>query len=68
MWSFGIFCDHLVNFPSIWYILWPFGIFCGHLEYFVAIWYISPVLVCWTKKNLATLASRRLRRIAAFLH
>jgi hypothetical protein len=46
MWSFGIFCDHLVNFPSIWYILWPFGIFCGHLEYFVAIWYISPVLVC----------------------
>jgi hypothetical protein len=31
------------------------GIFYGHLAYFVAIWYIFPVLVCCTKKNLATL-------------
>jgi hypothetical protein len=41
---------------TIWYILRPFGIFCGHLGYFMVIWYIfHPVLVCCTKKNLATL-------------
>jgi hypothetical protein len=40
LWSFGIFCGHLVYFLVNWYILWPFGIFCGHLVYFVAIWYI----------------------------
>jgi hypothetical protein len=47
---------------AIWYILWPFGIFYRHLVYFIAIWYIlwlfcifSPVLVCCSKKNLATL-------------
>jgi hypothetical protein len=45
-----------------WYILWPFGKFYNHLVYFMAIWYIlwefgqfSTVLVCCTKKNLATL-------------
>jgi hypothetical protein len=38
------------------------GIFHGHLEsfnrhlvYFVVIWYIFHILVCLTKKNLATL-------------
>jgi hypothetical protein len=43
-------------------ILWTLGLFYGHLAYFVAIWqffmviwYIFPVLVCCTKKNLATL-------------
>jgi hypothetical protein len=48
--NLGIFYDHLVYFKGqckyfmvIWYILWQFGIFC-------------PVLVFWTKKNLATLA------------
>jgi hypothetical protein len=35
-----IFYGHLVNFPSIRYILWHFDIFCGHLVYFVVIWYI----------------------------
>jgi hypothetical protein len=30
----GIFYCHLVNFPSIWYILGHFGIFCGHFLYF----------------------------------
>jgi hypothetical protein len=38
LWSFGIFCGHLVYFVVIWYILWSFGIFCGHLVYFVVIW------------------------------
>jgi hypothetical protein len=33
----------LVYFVAIWNILWLFGIF-------------SPILVCYTKKNLATLA------------
>jgi hypothetical protein len=38
----GKFYDHLVHFTAIWYILCLFDI-------------ISPVLVCCTKKNLATL-------------
>jgi hypothetical protein len=33
---------------AIWYISWPFGIFYGNLVNF-------PTLVCFTKKNLATL-------------
>jgi hypothetical protein len=37
-----------------WYILWTFGLFCSHLVYFMVIWYIFPVLLCCTKKNLAT--------------
>jgi hypothetical protein len=32
-----------------------FGLFYGHFVHFVAIWYIFPVLVSFTKKNLATL-------------
>jgi hypothetical protein len=39
IWSFY---GHLVYFTAIWSILWLFGIF-------------FPVLVCCTKKNLATL-------------
>jgi hypothetical protein len=42
--------------------LWPFGLFYGQFLYFVAIRYVLllfgiffPVLVCFTKKNLATL-------------
>jgi hypothetical protein len=45
----------LVYFMAIWSILRSFGIFYGHLIYFVAIRYIFPVLLCCTKKNLATL-------------
>jgi hypothetical membrane protein len=44
------------------------GIFHCHLEYFMAIWhimwaflYIFPVLVCCTKKNLATLLDTETR-------
>jgi hypothetical protein len=33
LWSFGIYCGHLVYFVVIWYILWSFGIFCGHLAH-----------------------------------
>jgi hypothetical protein len=36
----------LVYFVAIWYIIWLFGIFL-------------PVLVCCTKKNLATLVETR---------
>jgi hypothetical protein len=32
LWSFGIFCGHMVYFVVIWYILWPFW-----YMYFVAI-------------------------------
>jgi hypothetical protein len=47
----GILYGHLVYFTAIWYILCTFGLFYSHLVYFF------PVLVCCTKKNLATLTS-----------
>jgi hypothetical protein len=37
-----IFYGHLVNFPTIWYILLHFGILCGHLVCFDTFWYIVP--------------------------
>jgi hypothetical protein len=46
----GTSYDHLVYSTTICYILRPFDIFYGHLVYF------PPVLVCCTKKNLATLS------------
>jgi hypothetical protein len=52
IWSFF---GHLVYFVATWSIMWPFGLFCCHLVYFMFIWYICPVLVCCSKKNLATL-------------
>jgi hypothetical protein len=48
----------LVYFMAIWTIQGTFGIFCDHFIYFIFIGYMnvhSPVLVCCTKKNLATL-------------
>jgi hypothetical protein len=42
VWPFGL-SGHLVYFMAILFILWPFGIY-------------FPVLVCCTKKNIATLA------------
>jgi hypothetical protein len=45
----------LVYFMDIWYILKPFGVFYWPLVYILGIWYIFPVLVCFSKKNLATL-------------
>jgi hypothetical protein len=36
-------------------ILHQLGIFYGPLVYFLVIWHISPVLVCFAQKNLATL-------------
>jgi hypothetical protein len=44
---------------TFWDILWPFGIFYDHLVHFVFIWYIFPVLVSFTKTNLATLIGAR---------
>jgi hypothetical protein len=44
----GILYGHSVYFTAIWYVLRPFGIF-------YVFWYIFPVLVCCSKKNLATL-------------
>jgi hypothetical protein len=41
--------------------IWRFGLFlqlfdsvCGYLQYFMVIWHIFPILVCCSKKNLAT--------------
>jgi hypothetical protein len=45
----GIFYVYLVYFTAIGNILSPFGIFFNHFVHF------SPVLVCCTKENLATL-------------
>jgi hypothetical protein len=44
---------------AIWSILWIFGIFYDHLVHFAFIRYIFPVLVSYTKKNLATLVCVR---------
>jgi hypothetical protein len=44
LWSFGIFCGHLVYFVVIWYILWSFGIFCGHFLILVCYFYYSKVI------------------------
>jgi hypothetical protein len=41
-----IFYGHLVYFTAIRNILWPLG---------MVVWYVFPLLVCCTKKNLATL-------------
>jgi hypothetical protein len=72
---FGILCGHLVYFKAkaIWYIVWSFGIFygilCGHLvcRYGMYILWLfgifSPVLVCCTEKNLATLKAPKYVRI-----
>jgi hypothetical protein len=44
----GIFYGHLVYFIAIKNIF-------GNLVNFMVIWHIFPILVCCTKKNLATL-------------
>jgi hypothetical protein len=51
IWPFVLFYNHLVYFTAIWYILLPFGKYCGYLVY------IFPVLVCCTKKNMATMCA-----------
>jgi hypothetical protein len=69
--NFGIFCWPWNG--KIWYILRPFGmlmangIFYGHLvnAWFVETLSIFPVLVCFTKKNLAT---QRSPKLMAYLH
>jgi hypothetical protein len=59
----GIFCIRLEYFTGILVYFYPFGIFCDKSIYLVVLWYIFrelfiiflPVLVYYTKKNLATL-------------
>jgi hypothetical protein len=46
----------MVYFKAIWSILWPFCLFYGIFGIFF------PLLVCFTKKNLATLMPRSLER------
>jgi hypothetical protein len=52
----GVFHGHLFCFTAIWYILWSFGIFCGHFGIHINGYLVfsPPVLVCYTKTNLAT--------------
>jgi hypothetical protein len=52
------------NFKAIWYILLPFDIICDHFGIFFPSWYIFSVLVCCTKKNLATLPQSVCARVA----
>jgi hypothetical protein len=47
--------EDVVYFMDIWSILHPFGMFFAHMVYFVVVWYIFSLLVCYSKKNLATL-------------
>jgi hypothetical protein len=50
--AIGIFYGHLVYFMAIWYILW-------HFRYILwSFGILLPVLVCCTKKNLATRETR----------
>jgi hypothetical protein len=52
----GLFYSHLVNYTALWSIIPPFGIFYSYVfGIFV------PVLVCCTKKNLATVQMSRTR-------
>jgi hypothetical protein len=53
----GLAMEDVGIFLAIWSILRQFGLFYGNLVYFVVIWYIFTVLVCCTKKNLATLVA-----------
>jgi hypothetical protein len=43
--------------------LWTFGIFYGHSVYLIVLKYIFLVLVCCSKKNLATLPRKPCRGI-----
>jgi hypothetical protein len=45
----GTFYGHFIYFHLV-------CMYCGHLVYFMVIRNIFPVLVCCTRKNLATLA------------
>jgi hypothetical protein len=49
-------------------ILRPLEIFNSRLVFFVVIWYILPVLVFWTKKNLATLDPLDLLLVSVSCH
>jgi hypothetical protein len=51
----GTFFCPLVYFTAIWYTLWPFDIF-----YLWLFGIFFPVLVCCTKKNLATVKSSQI--------
>jgi hypothetical protein len=60
--NFNILYLHLVYSVNIWfvlwsfwYVLWSFGTFYGYLVYFWRFGIFSPSLVCFIKKNLATL-------------
>jgi hypothetical protein len=57
----------LVYFMAIWSILQPFGIFCffGYILWWFRIF--PPVLVCCTKKNLATLVWRHSKLVLLHL-
>jgi hypothetical protein len=52
-----MFSNQKSKFGSIFEVLEmeDVGRFYGHLVHLAPIWYILPVLVFWTKKNLATL-------------
>jgi uncharacterized membrane protein YesL len=52
----GISYCRLVYFISIWYTLWSFGVLFCHLVCMGPFGIFFPVLVHFTKKNLATLS------------
>jgi hypothetical protein len=65
----GILYGYLVYFVGIFMYICLFGIFYGYLVYFMVVWYILwlfgiffSVLVCCTKKNLATLVRSHLSK------
>jgi hypothetical protein len=56
VWRVLLWKIYFLTIRSIWR---PFEIFYDHLVCFVVIRYIFPVLLFWTKKNLATLITDR---------
>jgi cell division septal protein FtsQ len=66
---FGIFYGHLVHFVVIWVyfvVIWVY--FVVIWVYFVVIWVYFSILVCCTKKNLATLLEVDLKEALGILH
>jgi hypothetical protein len=61
----GLEMENVGIFLAIWNILQLFGLYYGNV---VVIWYIifHPILLYYTKKNLATLLCKNLRAKNAF--
>jgi hypothetical protein len=66
---FGLLYGHLVYFVAVWYVIWLFAIYFSRFGFLYGyLIYIFPILVCCTKKNLATLIATFDARIGSCIH